>query len=190
MGVTVRQKVKGKGKPWWVFVNHDNQRTSKMIGSKAAANAVARTIEAKLALGEFSFEEEKPVKTFKEYADSWIKTTVPATCKESTTDDYQNILRNHVKPVFGTLKVNQITEGAIKDFLFEKVNSGFAGSTVSHMKNVISGVLTKAIDDKAISVNPALNLGHKFMKKINDAIDARKMANDEEGNGKPDPLSQ
>ena len=190
MGVTVRQKVKGKGKPWWVFVNHDNQRTSKMIGSKDAANAVARTIEAKLALGEFSFEEEKPVKTFKEYADSWIKTTVPATCKESTTDDYQNILRNHVKPVFGTLKVNQITEGAIKDFLFDKVNSGFAGSTVAHMKNVISGVLTKAIDDNAISVNPALNLGTKFMKKINDAIDARKMANDEEENGKPDPLSQ
>ena len=190
MGVIVRQKVKGKGKPWWVFVNHDNQRISKMIGSKDAANTVARTIEAKLALGEFSFEEEKPVKTFKEYADSWIKTTVPATCKESTTDDYKNILRNHVKPVFGTLKINQITEGAIKDFLFDKVNSGFAGSTVSHMKNVISGVLTKAIDDKAISVNPALNLGTKFMKKINDAIDARKMANGDEEGGKPDPLSQ
>ena len=88
MGVTVRQKVKGKGNPWYVFVNHDNQRTSKMIGSKDAAQKVARTIEAKLALGEFSFEEEKHAKIFKEYADSWIKTTVPATCKATTTDDY------------------------------------------------------------------------------------------------------
>ena len=99
MGVKVRQKVKGKNKPWWVFVNHDNQRTSKIIGSRNAANAVARTIEAKLALGEFSFEEEKPVKTFGEYADSWIKTTVPATCKATTADDYERILENHVNPV-------------------------------------------------------------------------------------------
>ena len=47
MGVKVRQKIKGKGNPWWVFVSHNNQRTSKMVGSKAAAEKVAalRTVE-------------------------------------------------------------------------------------------------------------------------------------------------
>ncbi len=88
------------------------------------------------------------------------------------------------------MKVNQISEGEIKDFLFGKVNSGFSSSTVCHMKNVISGVLTKAKDGKAISVNPALNLGTKFMKKINDAIEARNMANGDEESRDPDPLSQ
>ena len=65
MGVKVRQKVKGKGQPWWVFVSHNGQRTSRKVGSKKAAQDVASKIEAKLQLGEFGFEEKKPVPTFK-----------------------------------------------------------------------------------------------------------------------------
>lgn len=32
MGVTVRQKVKGKGKPWWVFIAHNGKRKSVKVG--------------------------------------------------------------------------------------------------------------------------------------------------------------
>ena len=46
--------------------------------------------------------------------------------------------------------------------------------------NVISGVLTDAVDDDLISVNPTLNLGRRFMKKVYDAIEARKVANGDE----------
>jgi len=80
----VRQKTKGNGKPWWVFISHNGQRTSRNVGDKQAAETVASKIRAKLKLDEFGFEDEKAVLTFKEYADSWIKTTVPATCKTST----------------------------------------------------------------------------------------------------------
>ncbi|HYA39918.1 MAG TPA: hypothetical protein VEF34_01340 [Syntrophobacteraceae bacterium] len=37
MGVTVRQKVKGKGNPWWVFIAHNGKRSSRQIGDKTAA---------------------------------------------------------------------------------------------------------------------------------------------------------
>ena len=65
MGVTIWQKVKGRGQPWWVFVAHNGNRTSRKVGDKTAAQEVASTIRAKLKLGEFGFEEEKPVPTFK-----------------------------------------------------------------------------------------------------------------------------
>ena len=58
MGVSVRQKVKGKGKPWWVFVAHNGKRTSQLVGSKESAQKVARKIEAQLALGEYDFEND------------------------------------------------------------------------------------------------------------------------------------
>jgi len=48
------------------------------VGDKKAAEAVASTIRAKLQLGEFGFEEQKPVPAFKEYADKWININVPA----------------------------------------------------------------------------------------------------------------
>jgi len=167
MGVTVRQKVKGKGKPWWVFISHNGERTSRKVGAKDSAQEVAKKIAARLQLGEFNFEEEKKetVPTFKEYADSWIKTTVPATCKESTLNDYKDILRIHVLPVFKDMRMTDITRGKIKDFLLDKTNKDYAGSTVTHIKNVISGILNKAVDDEVIPANPAHRLGKVIKAK-------------------------
>jgi len=159
MGVIVRQKTKGRGQPWWVFVSHNGKRTSRKIGDRQATEKVASEIRAKLQLGKFGFEEKKPVPTFKEYADSWIKTNVPATCKQSTLRDYQDILRIHVLPVFGNLRLTDINKGMVKDFLLGKVNAGLAASTVIHLKNVISGVLNKAVDNEILPANPAHSLG-------------------------------
>ena len=35
MGVTIRQKERGKGKPWWVFIAHNGKRKSIKVGDKA-----------------------------------------------------------------------------------------------------------------------------------------------------------
>ena len=41
MGVSVRQKEKGKGKPWWVFISHNGERKSLKIGDKKSAEKTA-----------------------------------------------------------------------------------------------------------------------------------------------------
>jgi len=166
MGVKVRQKVKGKGNPWWVFISNNGKRTSRMIGDKRAAESVARKIEAKLALGDFNLEEkkERSIPLFKDCAKAFIEITIPATCKASTTRDYQDILDNHVSPVFEDLQMDEITRGKVKDFLLSKLNDEYAPSTVSHMRDVISGVLNQAVDDELIPANPALRLG-KIIKR-------------------------
>jgi len=79
-----------------VLIVHNGKRTSRKAGDKAAAEAVASKIRAKLQRGEFNFEEEKPTPTIKELADSWINITGPATCKESTVE-------NHTPPCLGTM---------------------------------------------------------------------------------------
>jgi len=179
MGVKVRQKTKGKGQPWWVFVSHNGRRTSRKVGSKKAALQVSSKIEAKLKLGEFSFEEEKPIKTFKEYSDIWIKTTVPATCKKSTLRDYQDILRLHVLPFFKDYKVTHISRGKVKSFLLDKMNKGKAISTIKHYRNCISGVLNLAIDDEVIKANPAKQLGKGFLKTEQLGKDINPLTSDE-----------
>ena len=47
-GVLVRQRPKGKGNPWWIFINHDGERQAKKIGDKAAAEVVAKEIRERL----------------------------------------------------------------------------------------------------------------------------------------------
>ncbi len=179
MGVRVRQKVKGKGNPWWVFISHNGQRASRKVGDKKAAESVASEIRAKIQLGEFGFEEQKPVPTFKEYADSWIKNTVPATCKQSTLRDYQDMLRIHVLPVFGDLKITDITRGKVKSFLLGKLNNGLAVNTVKHYRNCLSGVFNLAIDDETIQANPAKQLGKGFLRTKDVKADINPLTSEE-----------
>lgn len=168
MGVKVREKIKGSG-IWWIFINHNGKRKAKQIGKdKRVADKIAKTIDAKIALGQFQLEEkaqEETVLLFSKYADTWINTIVPATCKDSTTIDYQSILDNHVLPAFGKKPVDGINRMMVKKFLMKKVNSGLSVSTVSFMKSCISGIFNVAVDDEILVVNPAHRLGKIFKKK-------------------------
>ncbi len=96
MGVRVRQKIKGKGNPWWVFVSHNGKRTSRKVGSKRAADIVAAKIQAKISLGEFGFMDRKAMPTFREYSEKWLKGYVKLNCRESTVDEYMGALNFHV----------------------------------------------------------------------------------------------
>jgi integrase len=164
MGVRVRQKIKGKGNPWWVFITHNGKRASRKVGDKKAAQTVASKIEAKLQLGDFGFQEKKKILTFKEYSELWLRSDVPALCKKSTGENYRGFLNKHILPVFGNLKVTDINRGKVKNFLLEMVGAGYSKSYAGQFKNVISGVLNKALDDEVIQANPALQLGKNFLK--------------------------
>ena len=165
MGVKVREKVKGSGE-WWIFIDHNGRRKSKKIGKdKRLAREVAKKIDAKLTMGDMSLSKNEKVPTFGDYAKTWKEVTLLATCKPSTVRGYKMILKSHILPVFRKMPVNEISRMMIKKFLMEKVNSGLAASTVTHLKNAISGTLNLAVDDEVISANPAHKLGKIFRVK-------------------------
>ena len=166
MGVKVRERPAGSG-TWWVFIDHQGKRKAKKIGrDERLAREVAKKIEAKLALGQFSIDTKaNELPTFGEYAQKWISIAVPASCKASTAADYRGLLKNYVLPAFKNCRVDEIKRLMVRDFLEKKIIEGFASSSVTHMKNAISGVLNLAIDDEKISVNPAHRLGRVIKSK-------------------------
>jgi integrase len=166
MGVKIRQKVKGKDKPWTVFINHKGQRKSIQVGSKTAANKVAKRIEEELANKGLNLEaKKKPVLTFKEYSKVWFEVDVKASNKKSTAENYKGYLSKHILPVFGNLKVTEINKRTIKTFLLQKAGQGYSKSFCNQLKNVISGVLNIPVEDEIILANPALHLGKGFLKE-------------------------
>jgi len=164
MGVRVRQKIKGKGNPWWVFVSHNGKRTSRKVGSKRAADMVAAKIQAKISLGEFGFDR-KQVPTFGEYAIKWRKVYVRVNCRESTAEEYQVILKNHILPVFKNERVDQITKGSVRGFLLQKHSNGLSRSRVLVIKAVLSGILTFAVDEEIITINPCSGITKRLFPK-------------------------
>jgi integrase len=161
MGVRVRQKIKGKGQPWWVFITHNGKRTSRKVGDKKAAEEVAITIRAKLQLGGFNFEEPKKAPTFKEHAKLWL--SLPHDWKESTRENYKDNIKNHVFPVFGNVPIDKIKRKDLKAFFDRLLIKGVAPNTVSLIRSPISGVLAHAVDSELIENNPIV--GMKLLKK-------------------------
>ena len=178
MGVTVRQKERGKGKPWWVFINHKGRRKSIMVGSREAAQKVADKIEEDLSLGKIDLTPRPQVPTFGEYArKNWLDGFVKANRKYSTHKSYDAILRNHLEP-FATVPLDQMARPAIREMIFEKLKANLSASTVRNIKNVVSGVLEHALEDGLISANPTSRLG-KFIKQKDRKADVNPLTREE-----------
>ena len=75
------------------------------------------------------------------------------------------MLNNHILPIFSKIPVTEITRMAVKEFLMRKSKAGYASSSVTHIKNALSGVLNLAIDDEVIKINPAHKLGKIVREK-------------------------
>src|SRR5215831_10933910 len=59
MGVRIREKVKDSG-IWWLFINYKGKRTSRLIGTKKAAEKAMDHAQARLKLGQDALPKEKP----------------------------------------------------------------------------------------------------------------------------------
>ena len=153
MAVKVREKVIGSGE-WWIFVNHQGNRTSKKIGKdKKIANKAARQIEARLVLGDIGIfdSKESKVPTFKEYIEGWensgeyhpgwMSTVAEISLKNSTKMSYQHIIENHLLPVFGKKHLNEIDSRMISNLIYRLFNSGLRSGTIKNIKNCLSAIL-------------------------------------------------
>jgi len=179
MGVIVKQKVKGKGKPWWVFITHNRKRTSKMVGDKDAAEEVASQIRAQLKLGSFDFDGRRSMPTFRTYAKTFLETYSAMNHKPSTHDSYKEVIQNHLNPFFGDTQINEIQRRNIKEFLSYKQTVApidkdgnekklLNPETVRRFKAYLSCIFSQAVDDELLESNPVSGTG-KLIKKSDKA---------------------
>ncbi len=157
-------KVRKRNNAWWVFVTYHGRRKAKKVGTREAAEKVKRQIEARLALGDFGFLDERKEPTFAQYAEQWLKQHAEISCKPSTVARYRDILRLYLLPTFGTARLGQITRTMVKMFLSKMATGGrLSRSSLRLMLCTLGGIFSHAIDDELVANNPAAKLG-KFTK--------------------------
>src|SRR5215510_8884423 len=108
MGVRIRQR----DGAWWVFVNHKGSRKAKRVGvgdaGNKAAKEAARQIRARLALGQYTFEDpERTLPTVGHYLLSWLREHAAVNCKPSTYAEYQWSIDHILIPDFGPMSLNE-----------------------------------------------------------------------------------
>lgn len=161
-------KLREKDGFWWVVIHHRGRRKWKKIGSdKREAQKVAHKINAQLALGEFAMEDER-VPTVEEALRRWFKGYKP-TFSPSFADVAETNIERHLIPAFGKLRITEIEERHLLQFIGEKTAEGtkpgpLKASTISNILSVLRRVLALAVDDGVIQRNPCRNLGRLLAK--------------------------
>lgn len=148
------------GKPWTsyrAFVRVDPDNPNKRISAvfKSDTAALEWVGEQLSALKQGTWNDPtKRKRPFNYYADIWR--TVIVKLRPGTRGPYEQLLKNHVGPTFGTKKVGNITETDVEVFLAAKLRDGYRPKYVNEMLNVLHGVLETARKDRAIAQNPAV----------------------------------
>lgn len=97
-----------------------------------------------------------------EYARRWLA-VVGATRKPSTTRRYEQIVRCHLLPRLGHLRLADVSRSVCRDALVDILESGGAPATVRAVLAVLQALLSAAaLDDELIPGNPALGLGRRL----------------------------
>jgi len=183
-------KIKKRGSKWYVYVNYHGRRKNRAVGTREAAEMVRRELEARLAIGDPTFLDEThhKVPTFGAYAEQWLTTYVDVQCKQSTKRSYEQLLRLHVMPRFGSKLLTDIRRDEVKRFVAElsratrEVNGTsvlkFSRNTLRLIISALRAVLNAALEDSVVETNAASKVG-KFAKTEKPARQAGAMTRKE-----------
>jgi integrase len=176
MGVKVRERKPGE---WWLFIDHHGRRKAKKIGSREAAETAKTELEEALGKRSLGIRTKAETITFRKYAEQWMKGHVAKNLKPATVRDYRDTLDRFILPEFGAVPIDQIRREEIKALCFrilekkfpqgtdeetgEKVLNTYSKSTAHHIARVMSVVISHAIEDRLLQVNPASRPG-RFVK--------------------------
>ncbi len=91
--------------------------------------------------------------TVGEYLDRWLSDCVKGTVRESTFERYGYVVRPHIKPTLGQIKLKSLTPAHVRGFYREKLDAGLAPATIHKMHVVLHKALNQAVVDGLLPRN-------------------------------------
>jgi integrase len=139
--------------------NVQRVRRSFILGSLAeipTRRQARRLLDTKLC--DLNSGQRKPQSAmpFRQFVTDVWKPTILPTLKFSTQRNYPHLIRRHLLPVFGEQPLCEIRRIDVQRFVTDKiVREGFAWQTAAHLRNLMSGILQRAVEWEYLEVNPA-----------------------------------
>ena len=90
-----------------------------------------------------------------DYMDYWMENYVKINCRYNTQNNYEQHIRNHIKPTLGMYKLKSLTPTILQKFINKKYLSGMSKNHLTNLITVLSGSLKYAVHPlKYIKENP------------------------------------
>jgi integrase len=91
--------------------------------------------------------------TLGEYLDRWLSTSVRDTVRRSTYARCEGLVRNHIKPSIGRMKLKGLTPTHVRSLYRKKLDSGLAPRSVNYIHVTLHKALKQAEHDGLVPRN-------------------------------------
>jgi len=152
MSVRLRKWKSKEGKvqeAWWVDVmfQHPDGRVERVrkaspVNTRRGAEQYERELRQALLYGTFG-KEKKEVPTLEQFQERFLD-HAQTNNKVSTAKTKADILRKHLVPAFGRLKLDQIDTARLEAFKAQKVKEGLSKKSVNNLLTVLRKLLALA----------------------------------------------
>ena len=88
-----------------------------------------------------------------EYLDRWLVDSVLDTVRPTTYERYEQIVRIHVRPAIGSVKLKNLTPVHVRGLYREKLEAGLSARTVQYIHVTLHKALKQAVQDGLIPRN-------------------------------------
>jgi integrase len=93
--------------------------------------------------------------TIGEYLDRWLTDTVKGTVRTSTFERHEQIIRGHLTPALGRVKLKKLTPAHVRSVHREKLEEGLSPATVRKIHSTLHKALSQAVADGLVPRNAA-----------------------------------
>jgi integrase len=93
--------------------------------------------------------------TVGQHLERWLKDSVRGTVRMSTYERHEGIVRTHLNPALGRIKVKNLTPAHVRGLHREKLEAGLAPATVRKIHSTLHKALSQAVSDGLIPRNAA-----------------------------------
>lgn len=90
--------------------------------------------------------------TVGQYLDTWLL-NIKGTVRQRTWERYEQLVRVHIKPVLGSVKLKSLTRTHVKSLYHDKLDSGSSTRTVQYIHVSVHKALNDAVADGLIGLN-------------------------------------
>ncbi len=151
-------KLRFRNGAWWIFIDHQGRRRAKKIGDRETAKRVAQQIRQALAAGDLRVVQPTAEATLRAYAEQWVR-GLNANLKASTVRFYTDNLTRHVLPLLGGRPLSSISRADGRLLITVSREKGLKLATVKGISRTLSSLLSQAMEDEKLPVNPCLRMG-------------------------------
>ncbi len=140
-------------KLWQVrYRDPTNKERSQLFARKVDAEKFLIQVESQKQRGQW-INPERAATHLGDWSERWM--AARSHLKPKTVEGYESLLRVHVLPQFGNIRLDRIEPLAVEEWVAHLQQAGLSASRVRQAHQILSSILKSAVRNRYLLMNPA-----------------------------------